>query len=67
LESKNKHNDNQHSITSNTMHLQKRTLEWDAGANNIVPTSTGAAIATTKVLPEFEGNLMELPCVFLFL
>jgi glyceraldehyde 3-phosphate dehydrogenase len=30
-----------------------------AGANNIVPTSTGAAIATTKVLPEFE-NLMEL-------
>jgi glyceraldehyde 3-phosphate dehydrogenase len=38
-----------------------------AGANNIVPTSTGAAIATTKVLPEFEGNLMELPCVFLFL
>jgi glyceraldehyde 3-phosphate dehydrogenase len=34
----------------------KRTLEWDAGANNIVPTSTGAAIATTKVLPEFEGK-----------
>jgi glyceraldehyde 3-phosphate dehydrogenase len=33
----------------------KRTLEWDA-ANNIVPTSTGAAIATTKVLPEFEGK-----------
>jgi glyceraldehyde 3-phosphate dehydrogenase len=32
----------------------KRTLEWDA--NNIVPTSTGAAIATTKVLPEFEGK-----------
>jgi glyceraldehyde 3-phosphate dehydrogenase len=27
-----------------------------AGANNIVPTSTGAAIATTKVLPEFEGK-----------
>lgn len=27
-----------------------------AGANNIVPTSTGAAIATTKVLPEFTGK-----------
>ncbi|PKH66789.1 type I glyceraldehyde-3-phosphate dehydrogenase [Flavobacterium sp. ALD4] len=27
-----------------------------SGANNIVPTSTGAAIATTKVLPEFKGK-----------
>jgi len=26
-----------------------------AGAANLVPTSTGAAIATTKVLPEYEG------------
>ncbi len=26
-----------------------------AGAANMVPTSTGAAIATTKVLPEFKG------------
>ena len=27
-----------------------------AGAANIVPTTTGAAIATTKVLPEFKGK-----------
>jgi glyceraldehyde 3-phosphate dehydrogenase len=34
-----------------------------AGANNIVPTSTGAAIATTKVLPEFEfdGVALRVP------
>jgi glyceraldehyde-3-phosphate dehydrogenase/erythrose-4-phosphate dehydrogenase len=54
---KKSHNDNNsclHSITSNSRCTFKRTLEWDAGANNIVPTS--AAIATTKVLPEFEGK-----------
>ena len=27
-----------------------------AGAQNIVPTTTGAAIATTKALPDFEGR-----------
>lgn len=27
-----------------------------AGAANIIPTTTGAAIATTKALPEFEGK-----------
>lgn len=27
-----------------------------AGAANLVPTSTGAAIATTKALPEYEGK-----------
>ncbi len=27
-----------------------------AGAANLVPTSTGAAIATTKALPEYEGR-----------
>jgi len=27
-----------------------------AGAANIIPTSTGAAIATTKALPEYEGK-----------
>lgn len=36
-----------------------------AGANNIVPTSTGAAIATTKVLPEltgkFDGVALRVP------
>jgi glyceraldehyde-3-phosphate dehydrogenase/erythrose-4-phosphate dehydrogenase len=39
------------------MHLLKKNFRMGrAGANNIVPTSTGAAIATTKVLPEFEGK-----------
>ena len=28
-----------------------------AAASNIIPTTTGAAIATTKVLPELEGRL----------
>jgi len=27
-----------------------------AGAANIVPTSTGAAIATTKALPQYKGK-----------
>jgi glyceraldehyde 3-phosphate dehydrogenase len=34
----------------------KKIRRGRAGAANLVPTSTGAAIATTKVLPEYEGN-----------
>jgi glyceraldehyde 3-phosphate dehydrogenase len=34
----------------------KKVRRGRAGAANFVPTSTGAAIATTKVLPELEGN-----------
>jgi glyceraldehyde 3-phosphate dehydrogenase len=38
-----------------------------AGAQNIVPTSTGAAIATTKVIKDLEGNFdgiaMRVPVV----
>jgi glyceraldehyde 3-phosphate dehydrogenase len=34
----------------------KKIRRGRAGAANFVPTSTGAAIATTKVLPELEGS-----------
>ena len=34
----------------------KKLRRGRAGAANLVPTTTGAAIATTKVLPEFEGR-----------
>ncbi|NDJ77317.1 MAG: type I glyceraldehyde-3-phosphate dehydrogenase [Chloroflexi bacterium] len=34
----------------------KKIRRGRAGAANFVPTSTGAAIATTKVLPEYEGH-----------
>jgi len=35
---------------------QKKMRRGRAGAANLVPTSTGAAIATTKALPEYEGR-----------
>lgn len=34
----------------------KKFRRGRAGAANLVPTTTGAAIATTKVLPEFSGR-----------
>lgn len=34
----------------------KETREMRAGALNIIPSTTGAAIAVTKVLPELEGR-----------
>jgi len=34
----------------------KKFRRGRAGAANLVPTSTGAAIATAKVLPEYEGK-----------
>jgi len=34
----------------------KKLRRGRAGAANLVPTSTGAAIATTKVLPQYEGK-----------
>lgn len=33
-----------------------------AGAQNIIPTSTGAAIAVTKALPELEGKFDGIAC-----
>jgi glyceraldehyde 3-phosphate dehydrogenase len=33
----------------------KKLRRGRAGAANLVPTSTGAAVATTQVLPEYEG------------
>jgi glyceraldehyde 3-phosphate dehydrogenase len=36
--------------------LHKRTTRGRAGAANLVPTSTGAAAATTKALPKYHGR-----------
>ncbi|ADL11871.1 type I glyceraldehyde-3-phosphate dehydrogenase [Acetohalobium arabaticum] len=35
----------------------KKTRRGRTAAENIIPTTTGAAIATTKVLPELEGKI----------
>ena len=36
--------------------LHKRPTRGRAGAANLVPTSTGAAVATTKALPQYRGR-----------
>ena len=36
--------------------LHKRIRRGRAGAANLVPTSTGAAVATTKALPQYRGR-----------
>lgn len=36
---------------------KKKTRRGRTAAENIIPTTTGAAIATTKVLPELEGKI----------
>jgi glyceraldehyde 3-phosphate dehydrogenase len=47
---------------------QKRWARGRAAAVNIVPTTTGAAIATTKALPQYEGKFdgqalrVPVPC-----
>jgi glyceraldehyde 3-phosphate dehydrogenase len=44
-----------------------------AGAANIIPTSTGAAIATTKALPEYAGKFdgvalrVPIPLIAIFM
>jgi len=35
---------------------KKKTRRGRAAAENIVPTTTGASVATTDILPELEGN-----------
>lgn len=49
-----------HAYTSSQTLVDAPAKKWRRGraaASNIVPTSTGAATATTKVLPELEGRL----------
>lgn len=48
-----------HAYTASQSIVDGPSKKWRrgrAGAENFVPTSTGAAIATTKVLPQFEGK-----------
>ena len=49
-----------HAYTSSQGIVDQPASKWRrgrAGAVNIVPTTTGAAIATTEVIPELEGRL----------
>jgi len=48
-----------HAYTANQMIVDGPNKKWKrgrAGAINLVPTTTGAAIATTQVLPEYKGR-----------
>lgn len=48
-----------HAYTSSQAIVDGPSKKWRrgrAGAENIVPTTTGAAIATTKALPQYEGK-----------
>lgn len=48
-----------HAYTSSQAIVDAPSRKWRrgrAGAANLVPTSTGAAIATTKALPQYEGK-----------
>lgn len=49
-----------HAYTSSQAIVDGPSKKWRrgrAGAANLVPTSTGAAIATTNVLPQYKGKL----------
>lgn len=49
-----------HAVTSSQAIVDGPMKKWRrgrSGAFNIVPTTTGAAVATTEVLPELEGKL----------
>lgn len=49
-----------HAYTSSQKIVDAPSKKWRRGraaARNIVPTTTGAAIATTKVLPQLEGKI----------
>lgn len=48
-----------HAYTSSQAIVDGPSKKWRrgrAGAENIVPTTTGAAVATTKALPQYEGK-----------
>lgn len=48
-----------HAYTSSQSIVDGPSKKWSrgrAGAANLVPTSTGAAVATTKALPEYTGK-----------
>jgi len=53
-----------HSYTSSQVTVDRKNpgkhRRGRAAAVNIIPTSTGAAIATTKVIPELEGKMNAL-------
>lgn len=49
-----------HAATSTQNTVDSPSSKWTRGRaamNNIIPTSTGAAIAVTKVIPELKGKL----------
>jgi len=49
-----------HAATSTQKTVDGPSSKWTRGRaamNNIIPTSTGAAVAVTKVIPELEGKL----------
>jgi len=49
-----------HAATSTQKTVDGPSKKWSRGRsamNNIIPTSTGAAVAVTKVIPELEGKL----------
>lgn len=49
-----------HAYTSSQTIVDGPSKKWRRGraaANNIVPTTTGAAVATTEVLPELKGKM----------
>ncbi len=49
-----------HAVTSSQSPVDASYRKWTRGRNaliNIVPTTTGAAVATTEVLPELEGKM----------
>ena len=49
-----------HAVTSTQKTVDGPSKKWTRGraaVNNIIPTTTGAAVAVTKVIPELKGKL----------
>lgn len=52
-----------HAATSSQKTVDGPSKKWRRGRsalNNIIPTSTNAAIAVTKIMPELEGKLLAM-------